>query len=246
MRSTQFLLFFLASGLALAGSGCSQAPPPPSPSPDVPLVDVIAAAIADPGREAQKAADARRRPLPLMILAGAKPGDHVLDLIPGNGYWTRIFSKIVGPDGKVHAVWPHAYARFAAGNVEALKALSGSAPYANIKTLVQPSTILGAPERLDVVWTSQNYHDYPAEFMGKTDPASLNRAVFDMLKPGGTYVIVDHRAAAGRGMADVERLHRIDPSIVRRQVEAAGFVFAGESEVLANRADPLDIPVFDP
>jgi predicted methyltransferase len=205
-------------------------------------------ALADPARKAQAdAADARRKPGPLIALAGVKPGDKVLDLIPGSGYWTRIFSTIVGPTGKVYAVWPQAYARFAMGNVQDMKALSADPHYGNIVTVVQPSAVLSAPEPLDVVWTSQNYHDYPDEYMGKdADPAALDASVFKMLKPGGTFMIIDHMAKAGRGMVDTEKLHRIDPATVRQQVEAAGFKFAGESKVLENPADPLDIAVFDP
>ena len=204
-------------------------------------------ALADPARKDQReAADARRKPLPLVALAGVKPGDKVLDLIPGTGYWSRIFSPIVGPEGKVYAIWPQAYARFAMGNVQDLKKLSADPHYSNIVVEVQPSAVLKAPEPLDVVWTSQNYHDYPDEYMGKdADPAVLNKAVFDILKPGGTYLIIDHAAKPGRGMADTEKLHRIDPATVREQVEAAGFRFAGESKVLENPADPLDVPVFD-
>jgi predicted methyltransferase len=203
-------------------------------------------ALADPQRKDQRdASDARRKPGPLVALAGVKPGDKVLDLIPGSGYWTRIFSKIVGPEGKVYAVWPQAYARYSTGNVADMKRLSADGYYGNIVTQVQPSAILSAPEPLDVVWTSQNYHDYPDEYMGKdADPNLLNKAVFKILKPGGTYVIIDHMAKPGRGMSYTEKLHRIDPAIVRQQVEAAGFKFAGESKVLNNPADPLDIPVY--
>ncbi|HUP66684.1 MAG TPA: methyltransferase [Sphingomicrobium sp.] len=225
---------------AIAVAGCNKAEPPHAFS-----QAALDKALADPARKSQAdAADARRKPGPLIALAGVAPGDKVLDLIPGSGYWTRIFSKVVGPEGKVYAVWPQAYARFAMGNVADLKKLS--ADYGNIVTEVQPSAVLSAPELLDVVWTSQNYHDYPDEYMGKdADPDLLNKAVFKILKPGGTYMIIDHMAKAGRGMADTEKLHRIDPATVRRQVEAAGFKFAGESKVLNNPEDPLDIPVFD-
>ena len=204
-------------------------------------------ALADPARQKHRdAADERRKPRELVSLSGVKPGDKVLDLIPGDGYWTRILSKIVGPEGKVYAVWPEAYARFARGNVKMLHELSKDPHYGNIVTEVQKSAILSAPEKLDLVWTSQNYHDYPDEYMGKdADPELLNKAVFDMLRPGGVYMIIDHRAANGRGMADTEKLHRIDPATVREQVEAAGFRFAGESEVLDNPADPMNVPVFD-
>jgi predicted methyltransferase len=237
----------LAIGLALAAlalAGCKKAQVSASAFSQAALDK----ALADPARKSQAdAADSRRHPGPLIALAGVKPGDKVLDLIPGSGYWTRIFSKIVGPEGKVYAVWPQAYARFAMGNVQDLRKMSADEYYGNIVTDVQPSAVLSAPEPLDVVWTSQNYHDYPDEYMGKdADPNLLNKAVFKILKPGGTYMIIDHMAKAGRGMADTEKLHRIDPAIVRQQVEAAGFKFAGESKVLNNPADPLDIPVFDP
>jgi predicted methyltransferase len=202
-------------------------------------------AIADPGRKDQSEADMRRKPGPLIALAGVKPGDKVLDLIPGSGYWTRIFSRVVGPAGKVYAVWPQPYAREAMGDVAALRNLAAGNHYANIVVEVQPSTTLTAPEPLDVVWTSQNFHDYPDEFMGKGDPAQLARDAFKILKPGGTFMVIDHMAKPGRGLADTDTLHRIDPAAVRRIVEGAGFKFAGESKVLANAHDPLDIPVFD-
>jgi len=203
-------------------------------------------ALADPKRKEQAdASDARRKPGPLIALAGVSPGDRVLDLIPGNGYWTRIFSKIVGPGGKVYAVWPQAYARTAMGNVQELREMANDNYYGNIVVEVQPSTTLTAPEPVDIVWTSQNFHDYPDEFMGKGDPSALARDAFKILKPGGTFLIVDHMAKPGRGLADTDTLHRVEPTAVRKIAEAAGFRFAGESMVLNNDKDPLDIPVFD-
>ncbi len=226
--------------LAVVLAGCSK------PQPRQFSQAALDAALADPARKDQRdAADARRKPGPLIALAGVKPGDKVLDLIPGSGYWTRIFSKIVGPQGKVYAVWPQAYAREAMGDVQNMQKLSADKYYGNIVTLVQPTTTLTAPEPLDVVWTSQNFHDYPDEFMGKGDPATLARAAFAALKPGGVFMVIDHRAKDGRGLADTDTLHRIDPAAVRKLAEGAGFRFAGESKVLDNPADPLDVPVFD-
>jgi predicted methyltransferase len=212
----------------------------------VPLPDYVTAALADPGRAMHRGADARRKPGELIAFSGLKPGDRVLDLIPGDGYWTRIFSRIVGPSGRVHAIWPKNYADVAQGNVRTLRQIAADPSYANVRVEVQPSSILSAPEPLDMVWTAQNYHDYPDEFMGNIDPAQLNRAVFAMLKPGGAFFIVDHAAEPGSGMRDTELLHRIDPAIVRRQVEAAGFEFVDESRVLRNPADTHRLPVFDP
>jgi predicted methyltransferase len=99
---------------------------------------------------------------------------------------------------------------------------------------------------VDVVFTSQNYHDYPDKFMGSIDPSILDRNVYQVLKPGGMFIVVDHVAEAGSGMRDTDTLHRIDPEIVKKQVVAAGFVFEGESDVLRNPADGHKVKVFDP
>ena len=235
-------LIAIAAVAALFVAGCQKAEPTRRFS-----QAALDKALADPERKKQAdAADARRKPGPLIAFAGVRPGDKVLDLIPGDGYWTRIFSKVVGPEGKVYAVWPQPYARTATGNVGQLRALSADKYYGNIVTEVQAGTTLQAPEPLDVVWTSQNFHDYPDEFMGKGDPSELARNAFKILKPGGSFIVIDHMAKPGRGLGDTDTLHRIDPAEVRKIAEGAGFRFAGESTVLANSKDPLTIPVFDP
>jgi predicted methyltransferase len=96
-----------------------------------------------------------------------------------------------------------------------------------------------------VVWTSQNYHDYSDKFMGHIDQTSLDKQVFAALKPGGVFVVVDHVAEAGSGIRDTDTLHRIDPELVKKQALAAGFVFAGKSDVLRNPADTHKLKVFD-
>ena len=207
---------------------------------------LVMRALADPGRNAQHGDDTRRHPAELIELSGLHSGQRVLDLIPGNGYWTRIFSKIVGPEGKVYAVWPEAYAKLAAGDVDALRAIAASPAYGNVVLQVQPTTDLEAPEPLDMVWTSQNYHDYGDPFMGNPGTASLARAAYRLLKPGGVFMVIDHKSAPGRGGADTNTLHRIDPGTVIAEAKAAGFALVGQSDVLLNPKDPLTIKVFDP
>lgn len=204
----------------------------------------LARALADPGRAAQRGTDARRHPAELVALADLKPGQRILDLIPGDGYWTRIFSRMVGPQGRVYAVWPQAYAREAMGNVQQLQQLARQ--YGNVTVQVQPSNALSAPQPLDVVWTADNYHDYNDKFMGSPGSLSLARSAFRILKPGGLFIVIDHAAAAGRGDRDTESLHRIERAAVIRQATAAGFRLVGESQVLRNAKDPLTIKVFDP
>lgn len=207
--------------------------------------DYVSAAIADPARAADRALDERRMPLELVTFSGVKPGDKVADLIPGNGYFSRLFSKVVGAEGRVYLVWPDEYRKEAASDFAATTGLVRSKDFRNLTLLTQPGRAFSAPEPLDVVFVSQNYHDYPDEFMGKIDPVVLDGAVFAALKPGGCFIVIDHAAEAGSGMRDTESLHRIDPAIVRSQAESVGFRFAGESKALANPADDHRLPVFD-
>lgn len=209
------------------------------------ITAVVQKAVNDPARAADKSNDARRKVALVMTFAEVKPGQKVLELIPGSGYFTRVFSAAVGSQGHVYAVWPNEYAKEDADDVAGSQKLAADPHYANVSVLTQPANQLSAPEPVDLVFTSQNYHDYPDPFMGKVDPAVLNKQVFAALKPGGLWVIIDHVAPAGSGMADTNTLHRIDPAIVKQQVEAAGFVFDGESNALRNPKDPHDIKVFD-
>jgi predicted methyltransferase len=152
----------------------------------------------------------------------------------------------VGQKGHVYAIWPKEYAQEDADDVSATQALAKDPHYSNVTVLMQPGAQFEVPEKVDIVWTSQNYHDYPDKFMGSIAPKVLNDAVFKALKPGGLFVVVDHVAAAGSGMRDTDTLHRIDPQIVKAQVTASGFVFESESDVLHNGADNHTLKVFDP
>ena len=205
----------------------------------------LTAAIDDPARQADRSDDARRKIAQVMAFAHVKPGDKVLELIPGSGYFTRVFSGVVGSKGHVYALWPNEYAAESQSDVANLRKLSKEPHYANVSVLTQPAAQLSAPESVDVVFTSQNYHDYPDKFMGHADPVTLDKQVFAALKPGGVFVVIDHVAPAGSGMRDTDTLHRIDPAIVKQQAESVGFVFDGQSDALRNPADPHTVKVFD-
>ena len=230
----RLLVALLATALAAPAAALAALPAP------------IAKAAADPARAADAKIDARRKGPELLAFAEVKAGQKVYDLIPGGGYFTRLFSLAVGPAGRVYSVWPEEYDKVSHPDSDVLRKQAATAPFTNVKVLVQPGKAFSAPEPLDLVFTSQNYHDYPDKFMGRIDPAVLDKAVFKALKPGGLFVVVDHRAKAGAGMKDTDTLHRIDIAAVKSQVTAAGFRFEGESNLLANPKDPLDIAVFDP
>lgn len=230
----------LTLSLVAASLGAAALVPAARAAPSSPL----ARALADPARATQRGADTRRHPAELVALADLKPGQRILDLIPGDGYWTRIFARMVGPKGRVYAVWPQAYARDATGNVAQLRALAKQ--YGNVTVQVQPGPMLTSPEPLDAVWTSDNYHDYNDKFMGRPGSLAFARWAFRILKPGGLFIVIDHSAAAGHGLADTETMHRIERAQVIREATSAGFRLVGESRVLLNGTDPLNVPVFDP
>ena len=204
----------------------------------------VASAVADKGRDDDREADARRHIAEVVAFSGVKPGDKVVDLIPGSGYFTKVFSKIVGDKGHVYMIWPNEYAKEAQPDPIKNQGLARTG-YPNTSVILQPGIAFSTPEPVDLVFTVQNYHDYPDKFMGKIDPMILNRAVYKALKPGGVFLVVDHTAEAGSGLRDTDTLHRIDPAIVKAQVTQAGFVFEGESKALRNPDDDLKKLVFD-
>jgi len=231
--------------VSLAAAGCSRSEPTAKAPDTRPAAAPAPDVAADPARAADVASDARRKGPELLALAEVRPGQKVLELIPGAGYFTRLFSLAVGPTGKVYALWPDEYDRVSKPDSDVMRKMAEASPFTNVTVLTQPARAFSAPEPLDVVFTSQNYHDYPDPFMGKVDPAVLNAAVFKALKPGGLYVIVDHAGRPGTGMTETDTLHRIDVETVKQQVTAAGFKLEAESDLLANPADPKDIQVFD-
>lgn len=205
-------------------------------------------ALADPARPAEQVRlDAVRHPAEVLAFAGVRPGDRVLDFMSGNGYFTRLLSVLVGPQGHVYAWLPaEQLARCEPAEVAGTRALRGQAHYGNVTVLTGSAAKFVAPEPLDLVWLAQDYHDLHDRFMGPLDLGRFNAAVLRALKPGGTYLVIDHAAAPGSGLRDTESLHRIDPASIVSEVTAAGFALEGESQVLRNPADAHVLQVFDP
>lgn len=205
----------------------------------------ITAAVADPARpEADRSRDAARKPVETLEFSGVKPGDAVADFNAGSGYFTRLFADVVGKRGQVYAMEPVELQRFMAKATVDLRAYATQ----HRNTTVSVETALDSlrlPRKLDLFFISQNYHDLHDTYFAPLDIAAFNKAVFDALKPGGIYLVLDHSAAPGAPADVTQTLHRIDPEVVRRELQAAGFIFEGESKILANPADPRTISVFD-
>lgn len=204
----------------------------------------IVAAVADKGRpEADTARDVDRKPAEMLAFAGVGPGDKVADFLPGGGYFTRIFAKAVGPEGKVFAVTnpPPADAKVP----PAILGIAADPRYGNIAVIPTGIASFTLPEQVDVFWTSQNYHDLFARARN-IDIAKVDKLIYDSIKPGGVLIVLDHAAAAGTPIDPDDKLHRIDPAAVRKQLEGSGFRYDGESTVLRNPADDHTKSVFDP
>lgn len=205
----------------------------------------VAAALADPKRpDADKARDEARKPAGILAFAGIKPGDTVADFIMGGGYFTRLLAGTVGPKGKVYAYQPAEFIKFMPKYGEDLKTVA--AAYANVVPLDASLGAVAFPEPLDLIYTAQNYHDLHLKIAPEGTAAKVNATLFEALKPGGVLLVIDHHAAPGSGTRDVDSLHRIDAATVRKELEAAGFRFDGESQLLRNPDDPRTASVFDP
>ena len=232
MRLTPPLLAGLAAALTFGLATASFAGPAD-----------IAKALADKVRPAKALElDQSRKTAEVLGFADVKPGQKVADLMPGAGYYTILFSDLVGPTGKVFAVVPSEFLKFGPRATDGVAALQPD--HHNVVVLTPSANAFATPDALDLVWTSWNYHDLHDSFMGPADVAKVNGAIFKALKPGGAYIIIDHRAAVGSGLRDTESLHRIDIESVKTEVEAAGFVLESASQALANPKDDHTLNVF--
>jgi predicted methyltransferase len=185
----------------------------------------------------------------LIRFARLDAGSTVIDVYPGDGDWTRLFSDIVGPQGRVYSFVPAEVAHFKNDPVGRMQALAKETGRENVQAVT--ADLVEMPQvtqPADVLWLHLFYHDlHTALIQAKgATAAQFNRAVYGRLKPGGSYVIVDHAAALGTGTSDAQSLHRIEPASARAEVEAAGFVLDAESTMLANKDDQHSIKAFDP
>jgi len=210
---------------------------------DATRVAVIEAALVGPPRtDEDRARDASRMTAETLAFARVEPGDRVIDLMIGGGFFTRAFSAAVGPEGHVTAWQPDEFVAFSADYGVALTAADA------LPNVTGAGSPIGAPvwpTGVDVVFTAQNYHDLHLDAFPEFTAEQVNAAVYEALKPGGYYVIIDHRAAPGAGRSVPDSLHRIDIEQVKREVLAAGFVLDGQSDALERSADPLTASVFD-
>jgi predicted methyltransferase len=236
MRTMKQLMLTAA---ALCIAACASMSPNTAPVP-------TSTAMADPRRPAVDVAlDTQRRGDAVLDLANIQPGWKVADIMQGAGYFTRLFVAKTGPTGKVYAWSPDEF--MLAKPVlygDSLDILQKAYPD-DIVTMRSAFNDLAFPEPLDMIFTSQNYHDLYLKKFPADLAARMNRKVYEALKPGGIYVVVDH-VANPETVDAPNTVHRMDPVLIRREIEAAGFKFDGEHDALRKPADDHTVMVMRP
>jgi predicted methyltransferase len=239
-------LRILGVSLALAGTllaACATVGDAPAPAVARPsaggIPDYVRQAVASKDRpEAAVARDANRKPAELLALSGVKPGDRVVEFAAFGQYFTKMISDIVGPKGMVYMYdLPYTEARSGAASRTFVAA------HPNTRYELVDYNAVELAQNIDVVFNVLYYHDLP---LNKIDVAVLNAKILKALKPGGIFFIVDHNAAPGSGMRDTEKLHRIDPAVIKAEVLKAGFELVEESRLLAYPTDDHTQMVFSP
>ena len=235
--------------LALAGCAGGSSDPVPLPGEGVTpattqgeagLPDAYALSIVDPRRPSSEVArDPLRHPHAMLDFIGLEPGMRIADIRPEEGYFSRLFAPVVGETGRVYAFVPTRTAERENGFADTL-----ATDYGNVVRITGALDAMEFPEPLDVVFMGQEYHDFHIAGFN-TDVAEMNRRVFAALRPGGVYIVLDHSGRDGTGNTEVQSLHRIEGAFLRREVEAAGFVYEGELTVLANPDDDRTLSAFD-
>lgn len=200
--------------------------------------------------------DAARKPEKILAFAGVKSADTVLDLFAGDGWYTELFSKAVGPAGKVYAQNDEVIWRFAQEGIKK-RTLDNRLPNVTRLDNIAIAKINVPDNSVDIAFMALNYHDlFFTQMMQDGKLVKLRDNVVDhkavlatikrVLKDDGVVIIIDHFAHPGSGYEAANNQHRIDPDIVKFQFDEAGFKLLEEAFYLRNDKDTLDLSVFDP
>jgi predicted methyltransferase len=245
LKTRRSALLLMVAGLSMAGVAAAAEPaaaqtPPPKPyviPGNVPkyVRDAVESRERTP---AMTARDADRKPAELLAMSGVKPGDRVVEFASFGQYFTTLLSPIVGEKGLIYMYdLPYTEARAGAASREFV------AKHPNSRYEIVDYNEIKLPQNVDIVFNVLYYHDFS---INKTDVPVINKKVFDALKPGGIYFVVDHNARPGSGRTDTEKLHRIDPELIKQELAAAGFELVEDSKLLANPEDDHSWMVFAP
>lgn len=230
----------VAVALAACARGSSGAPASAGEQ-HIAAIDVspaIRAVVDAADRDAEdRKLDGSRRPAELLAFAAIRPGMKVAELGAAGGYTTELLARAVGPTGVV-------YGQNSTWLIDAFAARPWAARLAKpvnqrVVSVIREFDDPLPPEAkdLDAVVINLFYHD---TFWLKVDRARMNAGVLRALKPRGVYLVIDHSGRPGSGATEVQTLHRIEESVVREEVVAAGFKLVAEADFLRNAHDKRD------
>lgn len=201
------------------------------------------AAIDGPHRPAaDRARDQYRHPRETLTFFGVQPGQTVIELSPGGGWYTEILAPLLHDSGTLVAAIPAAdgpRARYHNRFQEFLRTRPDVYDRVRTVTFEPPGTVdLGPADSADVVLTFRNLHGW------QNDNAldAVFAAAFRVLKPGGVFGVVEHRAAEGADPATSSRQGYLAQPFVVQAAQRAGFTLDAQSEVNANPRDTRDYP----
>jgi len=208
--------------------------------------DIYQKAVDNPGRSDDDfARDRTSKPVEILRFSGVEPGQNVLDLFAGGGYYTEMLAYLVGPEGEVTMYNNQAYEKWLQKEIETR--LAGGR-LGNVTHLVRETDDMDLPtNHFDAVFMVMAFHDLFYEAEGwQVDADELFTQLDEALKPGGTLLVIDHAAEAGTGAGAAQELHRIDEVFARKHIEARGYALVAKSRVLRNPEDKLGVSVFNP
>ncbi len=235
--------------MAMIGTGLALALALASPGASAGKADVVAAAVADSAhRSADNVKlDASRKPTEVLKFLGLRPGMRVADPFGGNLYWAEITAPIVGPKGRVSIWQPKQF--YDQKSYDKFTAFKATHPNAWMR--VSPFEAPDLPAAAyDFMLINLDYHDVYWESakngVVKMDPEAWLKVIYASMKPGAVVGVIDHVANPGDPRVTVEKMHRIDPAVVKADFKRAGFKLEAESKILRNPADDHSLLVFNP
>ncbi|MBO6944406.1 methyltransferase [Altererythrobacter sp.] len=193
--------------------------------------------------DADRALDEGRMPAEVLHFADIQKGETVADFMAGGGYYTVMIADLVGPEGTVYALNPATF-----HNEEEWAARTAS--HSNIRPIATGNrALVFPPDSVNTIFSHLTFHDIYWESerfqMERIDEGAMLANWFAALKPGGQVIVVDHFGPSGDTREVVDAYHRINPATVIADMEVAGFVLAGQSDMLRRSDDNPTISVFD-
>ncbi len=224
-------------GIGILGFGISyQAIAQEYRVPDNTPAHIRNAVESDTRTDEETARDVNRLPAEILTLADLNEGDTVIELSVLGQYYSKIITEAIGVTGSLHMYDLVAFEGFGAEPGNAFASM-----YANVEYHLQDYDNTDYPNGADAAYLINGYHDLPAR---DNDQVVMNDRLFATLRPGGKFIVIDHKSADGAGWSVADTIHRMDSNTIIDEVTAAGFELISDSALLAHPEDSRQEPPF--